>query len=673
MKQDREDKPRRRKEAGLASGSEAQQDGEENLKFIRRRLYARKEPKMITKWKKDLQNIGIKAQPKSRLEKEGDTLSDTSYKNLTLIRAKRLGRMLRFSGILVFLLFIVILAVAATFWYRSSREVRDDQVVLVVDAPGEFVSGEEIEYKLSFRNDSKVKWQDVELIFTPSRGFNWRGSSEGIEPSGRQFTARVDELDSGQSSEFSIRGQLIGEQNETAVVKTEIYITPENFVGGRFNKVVSLATTITALPLEVAFDIPKDVANGERALATIDVRSSSNFVLEGVYLRLIPAEGVQLATDDGDFSKGFSSLSSEWQLGTLSSLAEEQFKVVFYVEGQPGEKRVIGIEAGIKQGGEEFVQRELTHVVTISRTELVVDQLYKGSSGLVTINAGESVRGEIHYKNIGNVGLKDVIVEVEFEGVGFKPETLSSDGGAYDSATRKMVWSAATVPELLVMQPQEEGVISFEFTAMSVDEFIEDGGDIKNQIIISRATVDSPDLPAPVGQPRRVVSDRAVLSVRTEPIFGVDALLSDGQLGLTSSGPVPPRVGETTTYTVRFRVGTTLNDIAGVHVIAVLPDGVSYTGQHYKTQGELQFNDRTGRLDWRLPFIEGATGKLRPPEELHLQVAITPGDNLRGSVVPFLNRANLQVVDQFTEEALSASLNNFPNTGSVSVAGGIVQ
>ena len=146
-----------------------------------------------------------------------------------------------------------------------------------------------------------------------------------------------------------------------------------------------------------------------------------------------------------------------------------------------------------------------------------------------------------------------------------------------------------------------------------------------------------------------------------------------GRLGLTSSGPAPPRVGETTTYTVRFRVGTTLNDISDVYVIAVLPDGVSYTGQHYKTKGELQFNDRTGRLDWRLPFIEGATGKLRPPEELHIQVSITPGDNLRGSTVSFLNRANLRIVDQFTEEALSKDISSFPNTGSVGDDSGAVQ
>jgi hypothetical protein len=670
MKQNKEDEPQQSEETGSSSDPEGQK---ENLRIIRRRLYARQEPKMITKWKKDLKNIGIKKQAEGRFEEKGDTLSDTSYKNLTLIKAKRLGRVVRFSGILFFLLFIFILAVVATAWYRSSQEVRDEQVVLEVSAPGEFVSGGEIEYKLSYRNDSKVRWQDIEIVFSLSRGFIWKENSEGIERTGRQFTARVDGLDSGQSGEFIIKGQLIGEQNETAVAKAEIFITPENFVGGRFSKVTSLATTITALPLEVAFDIPKDAASGERVLATIDVRSLSNFALEGVYLRLLPAEGIQLAVDDEEFSKGFSSLSSEWQIGTLPSLEEKQFKVVFYVEGQPDEKRIIGIEAGIKQDDEEFTQRELTHVVSVSRTELIVDQLYKESSGLVIIDAGERVRGEVYYKNIGNVGLKDVIVEVEFEGVGFKPETLSSNGGAYDSATKTMMWSAATVPELLVVQPQEEGKISFEYSVMSIDEFIKEGGDVKNQIIISRATVDSPDLPAPVGQPRRVVSDRVVLSVRTEPIFEVGALYDDGRLGLTSSGPKPPRVGETTTYTVRFRVGTTLNDVSDVHVMAVLPDGVDYAGQHYMTNGELQFNDRTGQLDWKLPFVEGATGKLRPPEELHVQVAITPGDNLRGSAVSFLNKASLRVVDQFTEEALSQSLRDFPNTGSVGEDTGVVQ
>jgi hypothetical protein len=223
------------------------------------------------------------------------------------------------------------------------------------------------------------------------------------------------------------------------------------------------------------------------------------------------------------------------------------------------------------------------------------------------------------------------------------------------------------------VQPRQESVLSYSFRILPIEQFPTSGEAAKNHVLVTTATVDSPDLPAPVGQPRQVISDRAVLSVKTDLTLLADAVYDDGRLGIKSSGPLPPRVGQTTTYTVRFRIGSTINDVADVQLVAVLPDGVRYTGQKYSTGGEMQFNDRSGELNWTLPFIEGLTGRAKPYQELHIQVAITPGENTRGQPVQLLNRGELSAVDQFTDEAMTVTVDEFPTTATAAPDRGTVQ
>lgn len=649
-------------------------NGEEGgIQMTQRGLYVRDEPVELKARQQELHRLGITRHPRGDLEQTGDTLASTRYKNLVIQRAKQWGKIVRFSGSLLLVIFLVVWAIVALLWYRSRVTVTEEQVNVRIEAPQEFTAGEEIIYKIVYQNDSRVDWQNVELVVTPPRGFIYKGSNQAVESAGRNVVWRPGDLSSGQTGELHIRGQLIGEQNETATVKTDIIVTPINFPSGRFVKSVAMATTITALPLEVALDIPKDAATGERVGASIHVRNLSNNVLGEIYLKLKFAENVELDPEDVDFTAGYFAVPGEWRIATLNPLESREFNFIFYVTGQPGETKVVDVEAGIRQNGDEFTQRKLTHVVTVSASEVLVEQRYNGEDGPVVITAGEPIEGEVKYSNVGTVGLKGVIVKVRIEGIAFDASTLKLTGGAYSSTDQTITWSAATIPELAVLQPNQEGIIKYSFSALPTARYPAAGIGAKNNVIVSVATVDSPDIPTPVGGEKKVVSSRSVLSLRTNLSLGVDAFYDDGRLGIKSTGPVPPQVGQTTTYTVRFRAGSSLNDVSDMRLVAVLPDGVSYTGESFKTGGEMTFDERTGELMWSLPLVEGGVGRTKPPQELHIQVSITPGEDLRGAVIDFLNRVTLDATDQFVDESITETTKEFPSTETAALGRGMVE
>jgi hypothetical protein len=323
-----------------------------------------------------------------------------------------------------------------------------------------------------------------------------------------------------------------------------------------------------------------------------------------------------------------------------------------YVEGPPGGQLVLDVEAGITSQGKDFVQRRVQSVFHMSLSELAVEQQFQGSKNELVVQPSQKIDGVVRYRNSGNIGLKNAIVTLQFEGQGFDPASLRLSNGAYDSRTRRITWTASTVPALRLVQPQQEGELYFQFTTMAVEAFPRSGDQVNNFTIVTTAAVDSPDLPTPVGQTRQVFSDRFVMSVATKVDLRAEVLYDDGRLGIFSTGPHPPQVGKETTYTLRLQAGSLLNDLGTTRVTATIPDGVRYTGKHFRTAGELDFNDRTGEITWSLPLLNAGTGRLRPHEELQLQVSITPPEHLLGSAIELLRNLRIEGVDQFTESTV---------------------
>jgi uncharacterized repeat protein (TIGR01451 family) len=651
-------------ESGLSRGDKAPRS--ESLGRLQRQLYARDEPA-------ELKMRAKKLKTPRQLQHSRDVLpAQPELVDIIKQRGARRRRVLIRLGMLGVVVAVFVAAAAATVLYRRTQQVTEAQIGISINAPGEFTAGENITYTISYENNSRVAWENVEILFDPPTGFRYQSSQPEAKPSGHQFILPVGSLPSGQRGEVTISGQLIGELNSNVLARSEISISPVNFVKARLTRSETVNTTIVAVPLEISVEATNNAADGERLLATFRVRNTSNAVLDGVVLRLLPADGLQFAAEDEDFSADFSVLDSWWRLPQMQPLEEATRTAVLHISGKAGERRTVEAQGSIINEEDVFVLRQISHLITVSASELSVEQFYGGSDQPQVVIAGQKLQGVVKYKNVGTVGLKNVIVKVKFEGEGFDAATLDLRQGAYAPTNRTITWTAASVPELAAVLPQQGGELNYDFSILPIDQFPTDDS-AKNQSLISSATIDSPDLPTPTGQERRVISDRLELPIGTDITLQVDAFYDDGRLGLVSSGPLPPKIGEQTTYTIRFRLGSTLNDIGDVRLVAVVPDGVQYMNSTYKTTGDVQFNERTGEITWSLPLLDGLTGRGKPAQELHVQVGITPGENLRGEEIQLLQSAITEAIDLYTDANVSHRLASFPTTETASPKQGKVE
>lgn len=109
------------------------------------------------------------------------------------------------------------------------------------------------------------------------------------------------------------------------------------------------------------------------------------------------------------------------------------------------------------------------------------------------------------------------------------------------------------------------------------------------------------------------------------------------QLGV---GPLPPRVGERTTFWVVWSLGPFPSDLSKVRISADLPGRTAATGKFAAgVAGEFGFTD--GGVTWKADELKMAGAER---VDLAFEVALTPGPDQVGAPAPLLGRTRLQAV-----------------------------
>jgi hypothetical protein len=121
------------------------------------------------------------------------------------------------------------------------------------------------------------------------------------------------------------------------------------------------------------------------------------------------------------------------------------------------------------------------------------------------------------------------------------------------------------------------------------------------------------------------------------------------------SGPIPPQVGQTTTYKINWKVINTTNTLTAVIVKAILTNNVVWvdSGQA-DTSGSIDYNSATREVSWQISNL-GAENDKQVEVNSSFSVSVTPTDSEKGRVLTLLNPSTLSGVDGFTQENISVT------------------
>ncbi len=541
---------------------------------------------------------------------------------------------------------------------RLSFDLED--VSLEIIAPENIAAGEHLKFTIIYKNRTKVTLKNVQLTFHQPKYFE--------EESAEFKQWDIGNIAPSTEGTVEVRGRVFGALNSVKHTRVRLNFWPTGF-NSPFEKWSSTDIIITSSPLVVDLEAPRELTSGQQIEYSLAWENESDNAFQNIEIRIQYPDGFEFFTA----SPSPDQENHIWRFSEIPSRAKGQITITGTLSGDLEEHKIVRAELGSLWDHQFVKYLELTASAQISTFPLIISQSINDESHY-NANWAELLKIKIRYKNTADVGAKEAIIKCELGGEALDLSTLKIGRGFFDGTTKTITWSAAANPELRELLAGEEGEINFSVKIKEsppVSKFKD-----KNFAINFKSLIDSPTVPIPPGEERLVGVDKFEIKVNSGLTLTAKGFYQEEMVDIVNFGPIPPRVGDTTTYTIHWYLINLTNDLEGVVVEADIPDGVEWTGKFLPAEAFLKYNERTGRLIWDIKKLSANTGTLLPVKKVVFQVSITPSLPQVDQEVILVVNPQARAVDSFTGVDLSSVVESIstllPDDPNIGAGGGIV-
>jgi len=272
-------------------------------------------------------------------------------------------------------------------------------------------------------------------------------------------------------------------------------------------------------------------------------------------------------------------------------------------------------------------------------------------------NPGDLLNYRITFKNISDKPAENILMYVALEGDAFDFDSVKAPFANFKKEDKRIVWDYTMIPDLKSLYPNEEGEV--EFWVKVRDDLSQD---LKNIAIKDTVSLDN-------------LTEEFSTKVNSKLEFSQKAFYQDDFFG--NSGPLPPKVGYTTTYTIMWQIKNYNNDLKNAKVKAILPNWVRLTGKTMPQDSKFSFNFDTKELIWDIGDLLSGSGVSGVVPTVAFQVAFSPETSQRGQTPDIISEAKMTADDTWTElviEKTALSVNStLPDDSSMREGMGEVQ
>lgn len=511
-----------------------------------------------------------------------------------------------------------------------------ENIKISMSGPRDVQSNKEVEYTIQYENNNWIDLENAELIVKYPEMFRLTPTS-GMEINGSQAVVKVGTVKRSSVNSLMIKGVFRAFQDQVAVLSIVLRATPSG-VATQNDTEYSYTVAVQSSSIILELSAPSQVGDLQSVDYTVNYRNESPETVENFEVQMVYPEGFTFL----ESTPGTMKDNSLWSIGTLKSGEGGQIVIQGRMEGIQGDIKRARAIIGVPQGnGELLSYAEVERQTKIAASPLVISQ---NISKKTVVSPGEGLGYTINFKNEGDIGLRDLIVTVNLDPKYFDIYHVDTNGtGSYNLSKQQVIFRASGQRSLALLEPGQSGIISFSVPVRSdLASYRQPNIEIE-----SIARIDSPDVPTPVGANKIIASNRISFKVRTDLKAKLTAYHFDQY---NNTGPIPPVVGQETTYTISLDLTSTINSIDETRVIFALPGQVRYLKTHRVTQGTAVYNDRTGEVLWNAGTVS--------PGETHsavlvFEIGITPDPSQIGHEASLLRGININGKDAWTDEALS--------------------
>ncbi len=587
-------------------------------------------------------------------ESSGDGLSSvTTFEH----KRRTWQRMLVWIFGFVILLFIGVAAVSWFIWGRQP-DFTGENITFDIQAESEITSGKKVTYSVSYGNKEATSLRKAEIELRYPSGFIFEKATP--EPTTGDDLFNLSSLDVGEEGTIEVEGYLVGIPESSSTISGTFRYWPANF-SSEFTEGATAQTEILPLDLQVEFDGLDQILVGQKSTYTIVFENKQEEPLRGIAFEPIIPEDFVLESSSPDLKD-----EVMWEYEELAVNEEVEIQLDGYFSDAPEDP--VPFRVLLKQKGNDddyFEQKELTVETLVVQGDLVSNLIINGSTKDATVQWGDALNANISFANNSEADLSEMKVILTVESRYRTSNSGSTSQGALDWQTlvdsnrgaikdvdatdektlrkRTITWTAEDVELLEVLEPDAEGELNLQISLRDLagaSDIIDTPGDVA--IVLSAEVVVGQT--GGVKEEVRVASNPIRFLVNTDLVLDAEARYYAENGEELGNGPLPPVVGEKTTYQVKWVLKNTLHEAQDIIVSADLPDNADWLNEYDITAGEVEFSSASNTLTWRLNKLP-----LNVTEaEFVFDIQLTPKTSQIGEVANLTQKITMTATDADT-------------------------
>ncbi len=558
------------------------------------------------------------------------------HETVKVKRRKDISRLILGASIIGSFLLISLLGIF--YVHLKDSAFKEEKVSVSISGPEKMLIGEEKEFEILIKNENRVDLKNVSLKLVTPDSLEIEDNPSIIDKG--LFGARImiGDLAGHHGKKYIIKTRAKYNEDEKSWFKVFLKYQPEN-ISSEFETNALKNIHFDKPAIDISVISPETVSVQELVSLDVVVKNNENVNLNGGLLEIEYPKGFEYNDSSREVVSG---TNNSWLFGSVVSGGEEKVTIT---------GRIFGAVDSIKKFKIRFYQskdRKILlsqgeKVLKISPSKILLKQVSKSKDVL----PGEYLEYDIFFKNNSEIALRDLILKAYLPKKYIDKKTVLAGDGYYDDQENVIIWKASAVEKLKLLQPGEEGKVSFQVKL--IDRIVPANKKDKNIFTLSHSEIESLHVDSPIFKNKKILSPevKTMIGSVVNMVYGARCLGEDGQ---------KLQVNKESKIKISFKIYNSTSKLRSAILTANLPPGVRLLEVLSPNGDNFYFNERTNELEWDLGVVDMGTGYLSPPEKAEFVIGIKPSLNQEGQIIELIRNINISAKDVYTDKAIQFNL-----------------
>jgi|GEM_PF-3334297 hypothetical protein len=541
----------------------------------------------------------------------------------------------------------ILLAIGVTYLIREWKFFEGD-ISLKVTSPASAKAGDFRKIEIIYQNRGRVNLVDAKIFISiPETAEIRTGPNYQFVKDGPRYRFDVGTILGKKDGKITLDMRFWGEEGNDQKVDVVLNYRPDKgtiFFDAKTDFIVKIEGSVFTLRISG----PPHAVNNKKTDLFLEYANDGDTELKDVRVVVEYPEGFTFEWSDVKPSES----NNIWDLETLGIGEVGKIQIGGLITGFDGETKNFKAYLGSKQDSNLVKYSKTSTNLTISSAILSIYQTVNEARNFMG-GWGGQLSFRLQYKNTTSYSLRGVTIEANLTGDILDLESLFVDFGTFEYKKKKITWNSAGVPNLAVLGPGQGGQVSFRIMTKKSKEMAIDGPEKRNFTAKSLAKINIPSVPSSLGGVAVSVDDDVEVRIGTDVNLYTKGYYFDGPI--ENSGPIPPKVGETTTYTVEWQMVNSVNDVGDIKITSILPLYMRWRGNVSPLGERMAFDPETNVITWEIDKLNAGTGYYLPVRKVAFQVEITPVPSMVGTSPTIFSSSVLEGRDLFTDRILKTT------------------